>query len=65
VQATAIDGSWWNHVLTGSGFRAPRPDNHMIVILHPHRADHALTRAARNTAAWYFTDGDRDDETVG
>ena len=65
VQATAIDGSWWNHVLVESGFQAPRPDNHMIVILHPQRADHPLTRAARNTGAWYFTDGDRDDETVG
>jgi GNAT superfamily N-acetyltransferase len=65
VQASAIDGSWWNHVLVDSGFQAPRPDNHMLVILHPHRADHPLTRAARNTAAWYFTDGDRDDETVG
>lgn len=65
VRATALDGSWWRERLREAGFRPPKPDNHLIVILHPHRADHALVAAARRTADWYFTDGDRDDETMG
>jgi GNAT superfamily N-acetyltransferase len=65
VQATAIDGTWWREALLAHGFRAPKPDNHRIVILHPDRADHPLAAAARNTAGWFFTDGDRDDATMG
>jgi GNAT superfamily N-acetyltransferase len=65
VRATALDGSWWRERLREAGFRAPKPDNHLIVILHPHRAEHALVAAARRTGEWYFTDGDRDDETMG
>ena len=65
VRATALDGSWWRERLVEAGFRAPKPDNHLIVILHPHRAEHPLVAAARDTARWYFTDGDRDDETMG
>jgi hypothetical protein len=65
VQATAIDGTWWRETLLGQGFRAPKPDNHLIVILHPHQRDHPLVAAARNTAGWYFTDGDRADATMG
>ena len=48
-----------------AGFLPPKPDNHLIVILHTHRPDHPLARAARNASAWYLTDGDRDDETMG
>jgi hypothetical protein len=65
VRATAIDGSWWNRVLVDKGFRAPKPDNHLIVILHPHQVEHPLVKAARDVRGWYFTDGDRDDETMG
>jgi hypothetical protein len=65
VEATALDGSWWRGVLLGAGFQAPRADNHLCVILHPHAAAHPLVAAARDTAGWYFTDGDRDDATMG
>jgi len=65
VQATAIDGTWWRSQLLAHGFRAPKPDNHLIVILHPHAREHPLVAAARNTAGWFFTDGDRDDATMG
>ena len=65
VQATALDGSWWRERLIEAGFRPPKADNHLIVILHPHEADHPLVAAARSTSGWYFTDGDRDDETMG
>jgi len=65
VQATAIDGTWWNGALLAHGFRAPKPDNHLIVILHPHQREHPLVAAARDTSGWFFTDGDRDDATMG
>ena len=47
------------------GFVRPRAENHLIVILHVHQAEHALVAAARDPRSWYFTDGDRDDETMG
>ncbi len=65
VKATAVVGSWWEQRLRGAGFAASRPEATMIVILHAHGADHPLTSAAREAARWYFTDGDRDDETMG
>ena len=65
VQATAVDGSWWSERLQEAGFQAPKPENHLIVILHPHDQKHPLVRAARDTSGWYLTDGDRDDETMG
>lgn len=65
VQATAIDGSWWSAMLRESGFRAPRPENHLTVIVHVHDATHPLAIAARTPERWYLTDGDRDDETMG
>lgn len=65
AQATAIDGSWWSERLREAGFQPPKPENHLIVILHPHAPDHPLVRAARDTRGWYLTDGDRDDETMG
>ncbi len=65
VQATAIDGSWWQMQLQSAGFQAPREENHLIMILHPHQKDHPLTRAAARAQDWYLTDGDRDDETMG
>jgi GNAT superfamily N-acetyltransferase len=65
VQATALDDSWWRSQLLATGFQPPKADNHLIVILYPHDPDHALVAAARDTSRWYFTDGDRDDETMG
>lgn len=65
VQATAIDGSWWQARLLEHGFVPPRRQNFLTIILHAHAPDHALARAARDPRSWYFTDGDRDDETMG
>lgn len=65
VQATAIDGSWWRAELERAGFLPPKQENHLIVILYTHDKEHPVARAARDASAWYFTDGDRDDETMG
>jgi GNAT superfamily N-acetyltransferase len=65
MRASAIDGSWWQGVLSASGFVPPRPDDHLIVILRELQAQHPLTQAAAAASRWYFTDGDRDDETMG
>jgi GNAT superfamily N-acetyltransferase len=65
VQATAIDGSWWGRLLSGAGFLPPKEENHLAVILHVHAPEHPLAAAARDPREWYFTDGDRDDETMG
>ncbi|MBM3986549.1 MAG: GNAT family N-acetyltransferase [Planctomycetes bacterium] len=65
VEATALEQSWWAQQLVRAGF-APRGDEHALsVILHPLQDAHPLVAAARDTSKWYFTDGDRDDETVG
>ena len=64
VHATAVDGSAWADELRSSGFSPAADRNQMKIILHPHQSDHPVTIAARNTARWYFTDGDRDDETM-
>jgi GNAT superfamily N-acetyltransferase len=65
VRATAIDGSWWSGVLQDAGFLPPRQGNQLSVILHVNAPDHPVARAARDARAWYLTDGDRDDETMG
>ena len=65
VQATAIRGSWWESRLTEHGFSAPRRDHFLTIILYTHEPAHPLLRAARDPRNWYFTDGDRDDETMG
>lgn len=65
ARATAIDGSWWSGVVARAGFRPPKEENHLTVILHPHQPQHSLVKAARDVRGWYFTDGDRDDETMG
>lgn len=65
VEATAIDGSWWSEELKDLGFGAPRKENFLTVIQQPLQPDHPLTRAAATASNWYFTDGDRDDETMG
>lgn len=63
--ATAIVGSPWEQILARHGFVAPRRAPRMGVILHVHDAAHPLSAVAADPRAWYFTDGDRDDETMG
>jgi GNAT superfamily N-acetyltransferase len=65
AEATAMDGSWWAERLLENGFLPPKAENHLTVILHVHDAEHPLVAAAREPKRWYFTDGDRDDETLG
>jgi hypothetical protein len=65
AEATAIEGSWWETRLRTAGFLPPRPENHLSVIVHANQPDHPLAKAARDPSTWYFTDGDRDDETMG
>jgi GNAT superfamily N-acetyltransferase len=65
VEATAMDGTWWRERLEENGFLPPKEENHLIVILYAHDPDHPLVAAAREPKRWYFTDGDRDDETMG
>ena len=65
VRANAIDGSPWAAKLARWGFQPPRPHDHLIVIVHLHAADHPVAREALDAARWWFTDADRDDETMG
>jgi GNAT superfamily N-acetyltransferase len=65
AEATAIDGSWWSGRLASAGFLAPRARNHLLVIVRANQPDHPLSLAALDPKRWYFTDGDRDDETMG
>ncbi len=65
VRATAIDGTWWMRALAGAGFRDRGQEDWRILVLRVHRQDHAIVEAARDVEHWYFTDGDRDDETMG
>jgi len=64
VHATAVDGSGWATELNAAGFSKAADRNVMKIILYPHVEDHPVTQAARRTSRWYFTDGDRDDETM-
>lgn len=64
ARAHAITGSWWERRLRRSGFRAPKKDDHKVVIAHIHDEGHPLAKAALDPSTWYFTDGDRDDELV-
>jgi hypothetical protein len=65
VQATAIEGSAWERILRSAGFLPPRPENELIVIRWAHDPGHPLARAMLDASTWYFTDADRDDETMG
>ncbi len=65
VQASALDGSWWAGVLAEAGLRPARAGAELAVIAWTNDAEHPLSRAATDASAWYLTDGDRDDETVG
>jgi hypothetical protein len=65
VEATAVDGSWWQGELVRAGFLWPRAQNHMIVISYVHAPEHPVARAMLDARTWYLTDGDRDDATMG
>jgi len=64
IHSTAVDGSAWATELAAAGFSPASDRNRMKIILYPHDEDHPVTQAARRTDRWYFTDGDRDDETM-
>jgi hypothetical protein len=64
VHATAVDASAWASELKAAGFSPAADRNQMKIILYPHDGEHPVTEAARRTERWYFTDGDRDDETM-
>lgn len=65
VQATAIEGSWWAGVLASAGFTPAPARQRFAVIAWTNDVDHPLARALAPASAWYLTDGDRDDETMG
>jgi len=64
ARAWAIEGSAWERELRQSGFRRAKSEDFKIVIAYVHQPDHPLARAALEPARWFFTDADRDDETV-
>ncbi len=64
ARAWAIEGSAWESELARAGFRRGKPEDARIVIAYVHRPDHPLARAALQPSRWFFTDADRDDETV-
>ena len=64
ARAWAIEGSDWERQLAGAGFRRGKTEDSKIVIAYVHQPDHALGRAALQPSRWFFTDADRDDETV-
>ncbi len=65
ARAWAVEGSWWEGRLRQAGFRAPKREDRKAIIAYVHDPEHPLGKAALEPARWYFTDGDRDDETVG
>ncbi|MEY2745843.1 MAG: hypothetical protein RL112_885, partial [Planctomycetota bacterium] len=65
LRANAIDGSPWAARLAALGFLPPRRQDHLIVIVHLHDPDHPVAREAADASRWWFTDADRDDETMG
>ncbi|MFN9786096.1 MAG: GNAT family N-acetyltransferase [Planctomycetia bacterium] len=65
VRANAIDGSPWAARLAAFGFQPPRARDHLSVIVHLHDEGHPVAREALDASRWWFTDADRDDETMG
>lgn len=63
VRAYAMQHSWWEEQLAWIGFRPPKSGGYKEVGAYIIDADHPLS-SAYHTKDWYFTDGDRDDETV-
>jgi len=64
ARAHAMVGSWWERQLRNAGFRAHKPADFKVVIAYVHDPASPLAAAAKDPSTWYFTDGDRDDETV-
>ena len=64
ARAYAMKNSWWEQQLHRCGFCSPKRNGYKEVGAYTILPDHPMTPAAMNTARWYFTDGDRDDETV-
>ncbi len=64
ARAYAMKLSWWEQQLARCGFRAPKRNGYKEVGAYPILPEHPMTPAGMCTARWYFTDGDRDDETV-
>jgi GNAT superfamily N-acetyltransferase len=62
ARAYAMQGSAWERLLDRGGFRRPR--GYKPVGAYALDGDHALAVATMHTSRWYFTDGDRDDETA-
>lgn len=65
VRANAIDGGPWARLLDRWGYQDPRPHDHLIVIAHIHAPSHPAAQEALDASRWWFTDADRDDETMG
>lgn len=64
ARAFAVEGSWWEKTLRGAGFRAPKADDHKLIIAWVNDEAHPLGRAVLDPTRWYATDADRDDELV-
>jgi hypothetical protein len=62
ARAYAMQGSAWEQLLQRGGFRKPR--GYKPVGAYALTSDDALAVATMHTSRWYFTDGDRDDETA-
>ncbi len=62
ARAHAIEGSDWESRLRAAGFAPSASADHKAVIVHVPDEKHPLAAIAANPAAWFFTDGDRDDE---
>lgn len=62
VRAYGMRGSSWERVLERGGFRRPR--GYKEVGAYAIDRDHPLAASTLDTSSWYFTDGDRDDETA-
>jgi hypothetical protein len=62
ARAYAMQASAWERLLERGGFRRPR--GYKPVGAYALTSDDALSVATMHTSRWYFTDGDRDDETA-
>lgn len=65
ARATAVEDSWWEALLRGNGFLAPKEANRHYVYVFVQDDHHPLAGYAMDACKWYLTDGDRDDELMG
>ena len=65
LRANAIDEGPWGRWLQQWGFTPPRAHDHLNVILYTHDPQHPVAQLAQDARLWWFTDADRDDETMG